>query len=145
MPQPEQSLANHSRFHPLFHFILIPIFVVNVLFAILKVTRSPDLQTVWNLVVSVALVFLALVMRVYALKVQDRVIRLEERSRLRQLLPSELQSRIPQLTEGQLVAMRFCADEDLEHLTRSVLDEKLLDRKQIKSRITTWRPDHFRV
>ena len=125
--------------------MLFPIFTLNVIVAIWRLVRTPSFDTGWNVIISVALAFLFLLTRTYALKVQDRVIRLEEQIRLRQILPAELSSRIPELTEDQLIAMRFCTDAELEKFTRSVLDEKLRGRKEIKSRIGSWRPDHFRV
>jgi len=141
----QQNFANHSRFHPIYHFVLTPIFGVNFLIALVRLVRNPGLATGWDVVIAAALIGLLLIARTYALKVQDRVIRLEEQTRMLRLLPDDLRGRLSELSEGQLVAMRFCSDGQLEQLTRSVLDEKLQTRKEIKSRITTWRPDYFRV
>ena len=82
--------------------------------------------------------------RLYALKVQDRVIRLEERIRLSAILPETLRTRIPELTERQLIALRFAPDAELTDLVRTALDKKL-PPKEIKQAIRNWRPDYWRV
>jgi hypothetical protein len=81
--------------------------------------------------------------RLYALKVQDRIIRLEERLRMHELFSEPLKSRIGEFTEGQLIALRFASDAELPALAEKALQG--LDQKQIKASIKTWRPDYFRV
>jgi len=83
--------------------------------------------------------------RIFALKVQDRVIRLEMRMRLQQVLPPDLRGRIPEFAVGQLVALRFAGDAELPELARKVLDEKLTDRSAIKKMIRDWQPDELRA
>jgi cell division protein FtsL len=94
--------------------------------------------------VVVAMLMLSLRCRIYALKVQSRVIRLEERLRMERLLPEELKRQLHELTEGQFVALRFAPDEELAEATSKALAGKL-SNKDIKKGIRRWRPDYFRV
>lgn len=151
MAEKPQTLANHTRFDPLFHFFLLPIFGIAVIMSLIHffnhLRRSSvhgNFHSVLIVVLAIALLVLAFKTRLYALKVQDRVIRLEERMRLMQLLQEPLRSRIPELTEGQLVGLRFAADAEIPALVERALREKLSSR-DIKKSIKNWRPDRWRV
>lgn len=146
-----QNLANHTRFDPLFHFFLGPVFILAVVLSLIHFFAhlgEGDFHDHFHafLIVLLAVALLVAVFkeRLYALKVQDRVIRLEERLRLTQLLAEPLRSRIPELTEDQLIALRFASDAELPKLVERTLKEKL-SRKQIKQAIQNWRPDNWRV
>ena len=139
-----QTFANHRRFEPLQHFVLIPIFLITVVSSLVQCYRHPNLHSAWFVVLAVGLLLLAVQVRQYALKVQDRVIRLEETLRMERILPDELKGRIPELTPKQMVGLRFAADAELAHRVREALDEHL-DGEAIKKRIQVWRPDTFRV
>jgi len=147
----KQNYSNHTRFDPLFHFFLIPVFLLGLLLTLVHFIyhfRESDFRDNFHafLLILLALALLLAVVkeRLYALKVQDRVIRLEERLRLNQLLAEPLRSRIPELTEGQLVALRFASDAEIPKLVERALKEKL-SRKDIKKAIQNWRPDYWRV
>lgn len=142
-PKP-QTLKNHTRFEPMFHFFIVPVLLINVINCIVHVVRWPALHTAWMLVVAVALFMLAGIARSYALRVQDRVIRLEERMRLGALAGEPLRSRIAELDEQQLVALRFASDAEAPSLAERALTEHLTP-KQIKQSIVNWRPDYWRV
>ena len=79
------------------------------------------------------------------LTVQDRLIKLEETTRLQRCLPDDLRGRIGELTSGQLISLRFCGDDEVSGLARSVLEGKLKSRDEIKKQIKTWRPDTQRA
>jgi hypothetical protein len=143
MSQP-QTYANHRRFEPLQHFILTPILVATWISTIWQAIKHPSLQSVWVAVFAFAILLIAMQVRVYALKVQDRLIRLEETLRMERILPEDLKGRIPDLTVKQMVGLRFAADAELVHRVREALDEKLTG-EAIKKRIQTWRGDTFRV
>ena len=146
-----QTYANHTRFDPLFHFFLIPVFALGLVLSLVHFFyhfRESDFRDNFHsfllIVLAVALLTLVLKVRLYSLKVQDRIIRLEERLRLTQLLSEPLRSRIPELTEGQLVGLRFASDAEVPKLVERALNEKL-KRKEIKKAIQNWRPDYWRV
>jgi Family of unknown function (DUF6526) len=139
-----QTLANHGRLDPLFHFVIAPIFIFTAIGGTIHFLWRPSFHTGSFFVVSVAALIAVTKMRLYALKVQDRVIRLEERLRLTALLPEPLRSRIPELTEGQLIALRFASDGEVPKLAERALSEKLAPA-DIKKAIQTWRPDYWRV
>ncbi len=139
-----QTLANHARLDPLYHFIVLPVFGLVVIAGVVHFIWHPSLHTASFFVVSVAAVIAVLKIRLYSLKVQDRVIRLEERLRLASLMPEPLRARIPELTEGQLIALRFASDAEVAKLAERALNEKL-SPADIKKAIQTWRPDYWRV
>jgi hypothetical protein len=139
-----QTFANHARVDPLFHFFVLPIFVLSTLAVTVLFLRHPGLRSAWHFVLLSAGTVAVFKIRLYALRVQDRVIRLEERLRLASLLPEPLRSRIPELTEEQLIALRFASDAELPGLAGRALSEKL-SPADIKKSIQTWRPDYWRV
>jgi hypothetical protein len=147
----EQTYANHRKFVPLYHFVTFGILSVNLLWALYRLFRGypaveiPFFDRLLAVLVAFALVLLALFARVFALKVQDRVIRGEMRARLAALLPPNLQPRIDELTTGQLIALRFAHDDELPELTRKVLDEKVGSPDEVKKLIRRWRADDLRA
>jgi len=145
-PKP-QSFRKHARFDPWFHGVGGTLLLVNlvalIVFLVLHVRTEP-LLSIWIVSAFVIFTIALFKSRIYSLKAQDRVIRLEERLRMDALLPEPLRKRIPALTEDQLIGLRFASDEELPTLVEMVLEKKL-DRKQIKERIQNWRPDNFRV
>jgi len=139
-----QTFANHGRYDPLYHFFVVPVFVLLAIAAMVHFIWRPGWHSGLMFVAAVALAIAILKIRSYALRVQDRVIRLEERLRLAGLLPEPLRSRIPELTEDQLIALRFASDAEVAKLTERALNEKL-SRADIKKAIQTWRPDYWRI
>jgi hypothetical protein len=139
-----QSYANHARLDPPFHFLLLPLCLAALILSIVVFVRRPSLASTLWVVLALGFLLLAGKARSYALKVQDRVIRLEERLRLAMLLPEGLRPRIAELTEGQLIGLRFASDAELPALAQRAMNEGLT-KKQIKSAIQSWRADDFRV
>lgn len=144
MSERPQNFENHARFDPLYHVFIVLVYLANVGVAIYEVVRHHGLGSWWYLFVSVALIVPILKLRLYPLKVQDRVIRLEERLRLQALAPVEWHSQIYRLTEAQLIALRFAADGEVVELAKQALEQNL-NQKQIKERIRSWRADEWRV
>ena len=139
-----QTFSNHTRYDPLFHFFILPVFAITLIVTIVHLVRRPGLHSAWLVVVMIAAIAVIFKLRLYALKVQDRVIRLEERSRLASLLDAALRPRIAEFTESQLIALRFASDAELPALAARALNEKL-SAPDIKKSIQQWRPDYWRV
>jgi hypothetical protein len=143
--QSAQDFATHTRFHPWFHFFALPVIAINFLFSLYMVFRHPVPLVIWNAVMSSALVVVAVLTRVYGLRNQDRIIRLEERVRLASLLPEDLRARIPELHMSDLIALRFYGDDEVVGAVRAVLAGELKGKKEIKQGVKHWRPDYHRL
>jgi len=149
-----QNLSNHAKIVPAFHFFVLPVLTLNLvwssIYGIKLLLNSalgvwPRIGGLVMILIALALIALAFLARLFALGVQDRVIRLEERLRYQQLLPVDLQSRITDFTVNQLVSLHFASDAELPALARKVLDGKIDNRKAIKQMIQSWRADYQRV
>ena len=145
-----QNYKNHVRWDPAWHFFLVPMLMLNIVFAAYKLVHDWHLPANhhflfgWWVVMAIVLFMVAVKIRMYPLKVQGRVIRLEERLRLQALLSAEDLAASHALTESQLIGLRFASDAELPALVARTLKEKLT-REQIKQAIVNWRPDNFRV
>lgn len=139
-----QNLKNHVRMDPPYHMVLMLVLIANLGIAVAHMIRHYSFYSVWLVVLSIAVFILVFKVRMYPLKVQDRVIRLEERLRLQSLAQAERRSEINRLTEDQLIGLRFASDEEVVALAHQTLEENL-NRKQIKERIKNWRADNWRV
>jgi len=145
MAEIPQNYENHTRWHPPFHFFLMPLFLLNFIFAAVQLYRFRDLDHAWFLILAVGLFFLSALARINALRVQDRLIRLEERMRYQQVLPPPLAQRAGDLPLGQILSLRFASDEELPALVQQVLDGKLTKGDEIKRAVRHWRADALRV
>jgi hypothetical protein len=145
MAQQTQTFKNHARFLPAFHFFVLPVLLINVLNTFRQLYLTPSRSTGFAVVVAAALLTLGFLSRVMVLSVQDRVIRLEMRLRLRECLPPALVAQINELTPRQLIALRFASDAELSDLVREVLDGKLATQKEIKMRVKNWQEDWLRA
>jgi|SRR5580698_3619829 hypothetical protein len=141
----EQNYKNHVRYVPVFHFFVLPVLAANFVWSVHFVRQDFSATTVIGSLTALALVLGALFGRMFALTVQNRVIRLEMRLRMMELLPADLKARFGEFRPGQLVALRFASDAELPGLARKVLDEKLVDQKAIKLLIRDWQGDFLRA
>lgn len=142
--QKEQSYASHVRVDPMFHQVIFFLAAISIVLALWIVIRRFGLSSIELLLLAVTLLLVALRLRAYATKLQDRIIRVEERLRLQSLIAGPSRSRIGELTEGQLIALRFASDAEVPVLVDRTLAEHL-SKDDIKKAIVTWRPDNFRV
>ncbi len=139
-----QSLKNHNRFDPYFHLVTLSALVTNLVVAIVYLIHHFGFYSAWLVFLSIVVFVPYFILRIYPLKVQDRVIRLEERLRLQALAPAEWHTQIYKLTEDQLIGLRFAGDGEVVELAKQALEHQL-NRKQIKERIKNWRADNWRV
>ena len=140
-----QTYANHGRLVPLYHYVLALLLLANVLYTGYLLFRFFSVGMLIAFGTAVGLLLTAFFARVFALGAQDRVIRLEERMRMQQLLPDDLRPRINDFTTQQLIALRFASDGELPGLARKVIDGNIVEQKTIKEMIQEWRPDYQRV
>ena len=140
-----QTLASHRRYIPIWHFFALPVLIINVFIVAYQFARDPRLINGWALIVSIALAIGIGWSRFMPLRAQDRIIRLEERTRLERLLPADLRARVDELSARQLIAIRFAPDDEVPDLTRRALDGELKTPGDIKRAIRNWRADHLRV
>jgi hypothetical protein len=145
MADKSQSFEHHRRLVPWYHVFVFGVLTANAVRTIGRLVNAPSIDTVMALLVALALWVLAVYARTFALRVQDRVIRLEMRLRLREILPQEFRPRIGEFTPRQLIAMRFASDAELPELAAKVLRDRIQDGKAIKKMIRSWEPDYLRV
>lgn len=145
MPEQPQSFANHARMVPGYHYVTAPLLLAYLVWSVWRAVTLRDAESHFDLLGAGALFGVYAYTRLFPLKAQDRIIRLEERLRLTRLLPADLQPRIESLTPRQLIALRFASDAEVEGLVRQVLAGTLTEPKAIKQAIKQWRPDHLRV
>lgn len=142
--QPAQNLQNHAMYDPPFHYFLLPVLLLGLGKAVWDLIEGVNRNTIFGLIWTLAIIVIAFKARVYALKVQDRLIRLEEQLRMQRVLPPAMQDKIAQLNEDQFIGLRFASDEELPGLVEKTLANHW-KRAEIKKEIRNWRPDYFRV
>jgi len=140
-----QTLASHRRYIPIWHFFAFPVLIINMFVVAYQFVLEPRLINGWAVIVSIALAVGISWSRFMPLRAQDRIIRLEERTRLERLLPDDLRERVGELTARQLIAIRFAPDDEVPDLTQRTLSGELKTPGDIKRAIRNWRADHMRV
>ena len=143
--QPPQNFQNHTRWVPAYHFVAGPILLINLIWSLVRLVRFPAGETVMGLLVALAIFITWFYARIFALTVQNRVVRLEMTLRLEKLLPSELKPRIKEFTLGQLIALRFASDAELPDLAQAVLRQNITSGTEIKKLVKNWKPDYLRA
>lgn len=140
-----QTYSNHVRWFPLFHFVVVPLLLINLIYQTIRLLQEPTIDRGFLVLLSFAVILVNLAARLQSLKAQDRVIRLEEGLRYMEVLSPDLAARASALPVGKLISLRFAPDEELPGLVTKVLDGSLSSAKEIKSAIQNWRGDHLRV
>jgi hypothetical protein len=145
MAEAQQTYRNHARIVPVYHMGVFFPLVANFFWAVYRLWQGVSGETLVGLLVAIALLLMFGSIRTQILTVQDRVIRLEMRLRLRELLPPELASRAATLPLKQLIALRFACDDELPGLLREVFEGAVTDPKAIKQRVKDWQADFLRA
>ncbi len=141
----QQTYANHVRWYPLVHFVIFPLLTILLIWSVVDLVRDFSSDRIWNLLLIIGVVMLSFAARLQALKAQDRLIRLEEKLRYRELFGSDVCARAEGIRTGQMIALRFASDGELGELLERVLNGELTTSKEIKTAIREWRGDYLRV
>ena len=142
----QQTYATHRQWVPLWHYIATPIATINVFVVGVRVFKDGiNMRSVWGLLFAIAFFAVAYLSRQAAITVQDRLIRLEERLRMKEVLPAALVARVGDLSVSQLIGLRFASDAELAGLVERCLGGELKNAEQVKKVITMWRPDTLRT
>lgn len=137
-----QSYENHTAKFPLQHFIWLPLSALSLIALIVYFfTGNTLLQTILMTTTLIIAIIGGMLARLYGLKLQDRIIRLEEQFRHTQLTGQPLDTRI---TLPQLIALRFASDDEFPALAKRAVEEQL-SADAIKKQITNWRADTQRI
>lgn len=141
----QQNYKNHTRFFPLVHYVLFPVFLFNLIWQSVRMYQEPSWDRAESILMALAFIALSVAARMQALKAQDRVIRLEEKLRYREVLSADLAEKAQNLRASQMIALRFASDGELAELVEKTLKGEFATPKDIKLAIKDWRGDHFRV
>jgi hypothetical protein len=146
MANETQNFSNHKRNFPLFHFVAAPLLAIYLIYSIYVLVRAPSLTSVMGLVLAAGVVAMLFASRLMALRVQDRVIRLEMTLRLQRMLgPVAAADALARLPLGRVIALRFASDAELPGLIARVLSQELSTSAQVKQAISEWQPDLLRA
>ena len=145
MSERPQSFESHAKIVPGYHRLTTALVVLPTLYFLYRAAFAFTWDLLFLALFSVGVCLVGFYARYFPLRVQDRLIRLEEQLRMERLLPADLRARASELDLRQLVALRFASDEELPELVRRVLDDGLADRNEIKRSIRSWRADHARM
>lgn len=145
MPESSQSFESHAKIVPGYHRLTLALVALPMLYFGYRTLVGFSVERLALFLFSIGVLLTAAYARIFPVRVQNRVIRLEEQLRMQRVLPPDLRARIGELTTNQLIGLRFASDEELPELTRRVLDEGIHDRNQIKRSVRDWRPDHQRI
>ena len=104
-----QTYANHVRWYPPFHFVLTPLLLGNLIYWVVRFIQEPGWDKGALVVLAVALMLLMFISRLFALRCQDRLIRLEERLRYKELLDADTAVKASEMRVGHIVALRFAS------------------------------------
>ncbi|MFX3674870.1 MAG: DUF6526 family protein [Paenisporosarcina sp.] len=141
-----QNYQTHTRLHPLYHYVLVSLLLATLVISIINVVHSFNagenlLQSMLLLLMALTFIIIAILVRIYPIKNQDRLIRAEENFRHYVLTGKLLDSN---LSNGQIIALRFAADTEFPALCERAINENM-NPADIKKSIVQWKADFDRV
>ncbi len=141
----KQSFQSHARWLPIYHYFASPVTAIYAVYAITQAVKAPSQATILHALWAAAISAGVVAARVMAITVQNRLIRLEMRLRMKEVLSAELATRAKALTVRQLIALRFAGDAELPALVERTLKGEFENAKAIKAAITDWQADWLRA
>ena len=144
MPE-TQTYQTHRQWVPLWHFVALPIAMANLVIQFMALRNGMTFASIWSAVFAIGFAAAAYLARQQAIVVQNRLIRLEERLRMRDVLPEGTRGRIGELTTSQLIGLRFAPDAELGGLVERCLGGQLANAEAVKKEIKGWRADTLRA
>jgi hypothetical protein len=141
----QQTFENHTRWNTLVHFVISPLLIFHFIWVAVTLYLYPSWDRAEYLLLAAVLLMMSIAARLQVLTVQDRVIRLEEKLRYREMLSDELAEKACGLPPGKIIAMRFAPDDELEEIAGRVLNGELNTGREIKTAVKNWRGDHLRA
>lgn len=142
-----QNYSNHPRYYPFHHFVITPLTLIYLGVTVYRIdfSTSESISTsLYSLLGAIILVLLPLLARIYALKTQNRIILMEMRQRYFHLTGTSFYPKEKLLKLGQIIALRFAGDEELEALIENAIQNRL-SPKEIKIQVKNWQGDYRRV
>lgn len=142
-----QTFENHTCYFPFHHFVVTPLSLIFFFWTVFRMDFSSTdqiLTSLYYLIGAFLLVLLPLLARVYALKLQNRLILNEMRMRYFHLTGTSFYSKEENLRLGQIIALRFAGDEELLPLMEKAIQQGM-SPKDIKKSIKNWQGDYRRV
>lgn len=140
-----QNYKNHAKFFPLFHFVASPLVTIYWIYTGMQLRHSIDTPHVMAFLGAFGVVAATFASRLMALTVQDRLIRLEMRLRLKDVLPSSQHGDIAKLSRKQFVGLRFASDAELPALVATVIKDDIQSADAIKKMVKDWVADDLRA
>jgi hypothetical protein len=140
MAQEPQNYANHA-YRPLAWNITVLVGLIAFLVLLVQSFQEPTSVSFALLALAGVVLSAVSLIRVFALRLQNRIIRLEMQVRLARL---GRESALGRLTLPQIVALRFAADAELPALVDRTLSEDLKP-DAIKRAFRDWQGDYYRT
>ncbi|MEB2784088.1 DUF6526 family protein [Algoriphagus persicinus] len=142
-----QNFQNHAKYYPFHHFFILPLVLFFLGWTVARIDFSSSQamsNSMYFLLLGFIVVLISYLPRIYALKNQNRIIRIEMRQRFSYLTGTPFHEKESQLTSAQLIALRFAGDDEILALMDQAINENIAP-KEIKRSIKNWKADYHRV